>query len=624
MVKKLMRKVKNQWVIAGISLLAIAGAGVSMNVSADTTDKDDGNIEADPITEQYRAVEWIAKTVDEIKTEIKAQGDDIQKGYLIKWGDTLWGISQATGIPISEIAAANDLADPDLIYAGDWLYVMPTTASANTKQTSAEDDTGGDSPKKVTQSYKTPAATSQQTQQIPQNNTPTTVPQQNNTQAGNTNTQPNPTPTAPIIPTPEIPTTPTPEIPTTPTPETPIIPVFTTRTIEETIKIPFDVIYVEDETLNLGEERIVQAGTVGITVNTYTEVLRNQLHESKTLTNTVVISAPQNEIVHIGVKEVKQESRAVSIPFGTTYQYDDTLEAGKTEILQEGSVGEAVEIYSVTYVKGVKIAEEFVGTTVTKIPVNQIVNTGTQLVETKSEMVSENFVPYITVEQEDSSLLKGEKKLIQAGSDGYDKVTYEVTYRNGAESNRIEMNREVIAPINEVVAVGTFLPVSSISLGKATALIEIGETTFLSLTISPSGATDQTASWTSSDDSVATVDAAGNVTGVGKGKATITATVGDKSATCEVTVAKKVKIPLISISLDLEALNLTEGATGSLAVILNPTDTTDDKKVIWTSSDKKIATVDDYGNVTAVSAGTATIMARIGGNTAISQVSVTE
>lgn len=390
------------------------------------------------------------------------------------------------------------------------------------------------------------------------------------------------------------------------------------------IKTPFDIIYVEDETLNLGEEHIIQAGTVGITVNTYTEVLRNQMQESKTLTNTVVVSEPQNQIIHIGVKEVKQESRVVSIQYGISYQYDDSLEAGKTEILQAGSMGEAVETYNVTYVKGIKIAEESVGTTVTKIPVNQIVNTGTQLVETKSEMATENFVPYATVEQEDSSLLKGEKKLIQAGSDGYDNVTYEVTYRNGSESNRVEVDREMIAPTNEIVAVGTFLPVSSISLGKTTELLEIGETTFLSLTISPSGATNQLASWVSSDNSVATVDAAGNVTGVGKGTATITATVGDKTATCEVTVAKKVKIPLISISLDLESLNLTEGAMGALAVSLNPTDTTDDKKVIWTSSDKKIATVDDYGNVTAISAGTATIMARIGGNTATSQVFVTE
>lgn len=633
MVKKLMRKVKNQWVVAGISILTVAGVGASMNVSAETSDVDDGKIETNSIAEQYRAVEWIARTVDETKKEIKDQGDDLQAGYLIKWGDTLWAISQATGIPISEIVAANNLADPDLIYAGDWLYVSPTQPTANTQQTSRVDDTGDDSPKKVTQSYKTPAvnapvANYQNTKLPQQSNTPTTVPQQNNTQTENTNVDANtpiiPKPENPAIPTPENPVIPTPENPTIPTPEIPTTPILTTRTIEETVKTPFDIIYVEDETLNLGEERIVQDGIVGITINTYTEVLRNQLLESKTLTGTVVVSEPKNQIVHEGVKEVKQESRVVSIQFGTSYQYDDTLEAGKTEILQEGSMGEAVETYNVIYVKGVKIAEESVGTTVTKIPVNQIVNTGTQLVETKSEMVTENSVPYATVEQEDGSLLNGEKKVIQAGSNGYDKVTYEVTYRNGSESNRVEVGRETVAPTNEIVAVGTFLPVSSISLGKTTALLEIGETTFLSLTILPNGATNQAASWASSDNSVATVDVAGNVTGVGKGTATITATVGDKTATCEVTVAKKVKIPLISISLDKATLNLTEGGSDTLAVSLNPVDTTDDKKVIWTSSDKKIATVDDYGNVTAVSAGTATIMARVGGNTATSQIFVTE
>lgn len=618
MAKKLMRKVKNQWVIVGISILAVAGAGLSMNVSADTWDDDDGKSETNSITEQYRAVEWIARTVDETKKEISDQGDDIQKGYLIQWGDTLWAISQATGIPIPQIVAANNLADPDLIYAGDWLYMTPTQSTANTEQASGVDDTGDESPMKVTQSYKTPAvkapvATYQNSELPQQSYTPTIIPQQNNTQTEHSNVDSN-TPNTPNIPI----------TPIIPAPETPILPILTTKTIEEMIKTPFDIIYVEDETLNLGEEHIVQAGTVGITMNTYTEVLRDQVQESKTLINTVVVSEPQNQIIHIGVKEVKQESRVVSIQYGTSYQYDDSLEAGKTEILQAGSMGEAVETYNVTYVKGVKIAEESVGTTVTKIPVNQIVNTGTQLVETKSEVATENFVPYATVEQEDSSLLKGEKKLIQAGSDGYDNVTYEVTYRNGSESNRIEVGREIVAPTNEIVAVGTFLPVSSISLGKTTALLEIGETTFLSLTISPSGATNQLASWISSDNSVATVDAAGNVTGVGKGTATITATVGDKTATCEVTVAKKVKIPLISISLDLESLNLTEGAMGALAVSLNPTDTTDDKKVIWTSSDKKIAIVDDYGNVTAISAGTATIMARIGGNTATSQVFVTE
>ena len=182
------------------------------------------------------------------------------------------------------------------------------------------------------------------------------------------------------------------------------------------IKTPFDIIYVEDETLNLGEEHIVQTGTVAHNdEHVYGSTPRSGAGKQN-IDQYCGGFEPQNQIIHIGVKEVKQESRVVSIQYGISYQYDDSLEAGKTEILQAGSMGEAVETYNVTYVKGVKIAEESVGTTVTKIPVNQIVNTGTQLVETKAEVATENFVLYATVEQEDSSMLKGEKKVIQAGS----------------------------------------------------------------------------------------------------------------------------------------------------------------------------------------------------------------
>lgn len=46
-------------------------------------------------------------------------------------------------------------------------------------------------------------------------------------------------------------------------------------------------------------------------------------------------------------------------------------------------------------------------------------------------------------------------------------------------------------------------------------------------------------SWSSSDDSIVSVDAQGNLTANGIGEATITATAGDKSATCTVTVTKK-------------------------------------------------------------------------------------
>ncbi len=83
--------------------------------------------------------------------------------------------------------------------------------------------------------------------------------------------------------------------------------------------------------------------------------------------------------------------------------------------------------------------------------------------------------------------------------------------------------------------------VSSISLNKTSASLLIGGTVELSVSnVSPSDAVDKTVTWSSSNPSVASVDAStGVVTAVAEGTATITATAHDgsgKTATCSVTV----------------------------------------------------------------------------------------
>ena len=89
-----------------------------------------------------------------------------------------------------------------------------------------------------------------------------------------------------------------------------------------------------------------------------------------------------------------------------------------------------------------------------------------------------------------------------------------------------------------------------------------GDTQTLSATVKPDDATDKTVTWSSSNTAVATVDG-GKVTAVAPGTATITAKAGDKTATCAVTVEKKV-VPVTSVSLDRTTLTMTEGDTQTL------------------------------------------------------------
>lgn len=79
--------------------------------------------------------------------------------------------------------------------------------------------------------------------------------------------------------------------------------------------------------------------------------------------------------------------------------------------------------------------------------------------------------------------------------------------------------------------------ISEIQLNKTSLTLEEDETEKLEVTVIPADTTeDKTVTWTSSDDTIATVDQNGVVTAKKIGTATITATVGEHTATCTVTV----------------------------------------------------------------------------------------
>ena len=79
--------------------------------------------------------------------------------------------------------------------------------------------------------------------------------------------------------------------------------------------------------------------------------------------------------------------------------------------------------------------------------------------------------------------------------------------------------------------------VTGITLNQKTATGNVGATKQITATIEPANADDKTVTWTSSDDTIATVDNTGLITFVKAGTATITATTSNGlTATVEVTV----------------------------------------------------------------------------------------
>ena len=166
-------------------------------------------------------------------------------------------------------------------------------------------------------------------------------------------------------------------------------------------------------------------------------------------------------------------------------------------------------------------------------------------------------------------------------------------------------------------------PVESISLDKTSASLKVGETTTLTATIKPDNASNKKVIWSSSNGEIATVTD-GVVTAIKEGEATITAKTedGGKTATCAVTVTSKV-YPVESITLDKSSVELTEGETTTLTATIKPDNATN-KKVIWSSSNSSVATVDEGGTITAIASGSASITAKTedGGKTATCSVKV--
>ena len=158
----------------------------------------------------------------------------------------------------------------------------------------------------------------------------------------------------------------------------------------------------------------------------------------------------------------------------------------------------------------------------------------------------------------------------------------------------------------------------TISLNHSEVTLEEESFTVLTATAHPSS---KTVTWSSDNEAVAEVDQAGKVSALSVGTAVITAAISDDvKASCTVTVTEKTVIPANSVTLDKTEVELVVGATDSLTATTDP----EGKAVEWTSNKESVATVDEFGNIAAVAAGTAVITAKADEKTATCTVTVVD
>ncbi len=155
--------------------------------------------------------------------------------------------------------------------------------------------------------------------------------------------------------------------------------------------------------------------------------------------------------------------------------------------------------------------------------------------------------------------------------------------------------------------------VTGITLSDHEITLEKGKSQTLTAIVSPENATDKTVNWSSSPAGIVTVSG-GKVTAMNEGKATVTATAGDQSDKCEVTVTAKQPPPEVTVdrvTLSRQVLTIEPGRNDSLQVTVyysSGKTNTSTSAVEWTTSNSEVATVQG-GRVYAQKPGTAIITA---------------
>ena len=405
---------------------------------------------------------WEARTVEQVKAEI----GDFSSPYVIKWGDTLGVIAQASGIDMNKIAADNGIADVNLIYTGNVLYAKDGYTAVGNVQTGEV---------KVYQEVeKTPAANTpaaiqqvqgqkvqedvsnsqdQKVQEIKKevqkqldHGRETQVQPQQQGEPSSTVIGSEETPAQKVEQPAEKPATTTTANaekpgekpadtakPAEEKPATPVAPVYERPAIrKDTIKtvtpIKHGIIERTDATLDKGVRKVIQNGVDGSITKVITTVYENGRMKSSTAVSEHVVDAI-DEIVLVGTKEADATPASPEKPVEPTTT-TTTTEAPKPEA------------------PVVKPVEPTTTTTTTEAPKPAEVKTK----ETRK-------VRDLTIETEtinDDTLPVGQEVVVNNGKAGYVEQDFEITTVNGVKKSETKVGAErTVAGTKRVVRKGT-------------------------------------------------------------------------------------------------------------------------------------------------------------------------
>ena len=222
----------------------------------------------------------------------------------------------------------------------------------------------------------------------------------------------------------------------------------------------FNKVIEKDETQPEGYNKITQVGSPGTITTTYEVTYEDDVEVARKEISKVEDPKAVDEITVIGTSKMTERTvdEQIDVPFKTVYIADNTLPAGESVVEEEGSPGQIIRTFLVSYKNGNEISRTIISEHKITDAVNRVVRVGnsTPIVET-TELVDETeSIDYNTLKEFSDQLPAGTTKVIQPGKKGQKTNRYSVTKVNGEETSRTFVESNITSePVDEIIQVGT-------------------------------------------------------------------------------------------------------------------------------------------------------------------------
>ena len=219
--------------------------------------------------------------------------------------------------------------------------------------------------------------------------------------------------------------------------------------------IPFETEIVFDENLEKGKQVVDQQGETGTEVVISTQKIVDGKPSGDPTVTTERTKEPTKQIIRVGTKtEGSHETvTEVDVPFETEIQFDDTMEAGTQETVQEGELGKD-KVTTTQKIENSNVVGTETKTERVSEPVTKIIKVGTKGKTTSKTIEWTENTPYEVEVRINPELKPGETKVIEEGKPGEVKHTVNVKSENGEITT--EDSTEVISePTKRIIEVGS-------------------------------------------------------------------------------------------------------------------------------------------------------------------------